>query len=786
MRKMTKKFLSLAMSAVMAVSVCPAVNASETREEDNPVVLRFIVASDTHMLTSTCTEATRFKKMFESAYKYAGEQLYNRIDAAILVGDIVDRGRASEYTELQKTMNACNVKDETQIYMTMGNHEWWSYTNDKENGTNGTSETGKKTFLEGLSNISQIDNVATDDYGATEFSVNINGYQFIGMSPENYNDGCGHDVYGTDKYTWMKNEVDKAKSNDATKPIFTFQHHPVKDTVYGSGLAANLVTGTDEQNALDNCYKDTQQVINFSGHSHSPINTPTAINQTTYTQYTTGSMTSIYLENDASTGRQPNKASLIGQYTIVEVTKDNNVRLIPYNILSDGFFESPLGETDAIKSDLIYEINVNDKDSWKYTTEKREKNVPYFDSDDKVTYKAGKITIDQAKDDTGVYLYEIEVKSEDKTTKTRKIFSDWYYAEMPSKLTYELDMLEVGESYTVNVYPIDFFKNRGEAITTTFIADDIVEKIEEPEVYNKEHFEKGNFEEKYSTFVGNAEWSKEKAYEGEHSVKLTQSQDQLVVNVYSLEGDKKYEVSMWMYVPNNAAVNATFQLGIVMTNQDDWKGFEGKVSHWVPITNCEKGKWFQYKFTFEYPSGADIAQFTVASMSTNSIAYIDNFSVKRYHNCQAVDVEGYAPTYDKEGMKPGKKCPICGKVFEGCESIPKLVRPTTTTPQQTTAKPQVTTTTTKTLKAKIKKIDTKKLKSKKLCVKLTRIKGAKKYEIQVSTSKKFKKVLVKKTTKKITYTFNDKKLKNKKKLYVRARVQGSKFWTKAKSVKIKK
>ena len=51
---------------------------------------------------------------------------------------------------------------------------------------------------------------------------------------------------------------------------------------------------------------------------------------------------------------------------------------------------------------------------------------------------------------------------------------------------------------------------------------------------------------------------------------------------------------------------------------------------------------------------------------------------------------------------------------------------------------------------------------------------------------KFKKILVKKTVKKIKFTIKSKKLKNKKKLYVRAKAVGCKTWSKPKKVKIKK
>ena len=103
-------------------------------------------------------------------------------------------------------------------------------------------------------------------------------------------------------------------------------------------------------------------------------------------------------------------------------------------------------------------------------------------------------------------------------------------------------------------------------------------------------------------------------------------------------------------------------------------------------------------------------------------------------------------------------------------TTPKATTPKATTAKPTTAKPTTAKPTTKKAslkKTKITKKITKKLSSKKVKLTFKKVKGAKKYTVQVSTSKKFKKVLYKKTVKKTKVTLSSKKLKNKKKLYVR-------------------
>jgi hypothetical protein len=94
-------------------------------------------------------------------------------------------------------------------------------------------------------------------------------------------------------------------------------------------------------------------------------------------------------------------------------------------------------------------------------------------------------------------------------------------------------------------------------------------------------------------------------------------------------------------------------------------------------------------------------------------------------------------------------------------------------------------------RAAVKKA-TKKKSAKKIKLSLKKVSGAKGYKVQISTSRKFKKILVTRNVKKLSATIRNKKLKNKKKLYVRVKaykvVNGKTYegsWSKIKKVKIK-
>ena len=85
------------------------------------------------------------------------------------------------------------------------------------------------------------------------------------------------------------------------------------------------------------------------------------------------------------------------------------------------------------------------------------------------------------------------------------------------------------------------------------------------------------------------------------------------------------------------------------------------------------------------------------------------------------------------------------------------------------------------------KVTVKNTQTRKIKITWKKVKNAKKYQVQYSTSKKFKKRVVLKTTKKLKYTI--KKLIKGKTYYIRVRgVNGKKVgkWSKIQKIKIKK
>lgn len=408
-------------------------------EDDFGTVLRFVVTSDTHVSSVGDETAQRLEKLFKSAYTYAEKQAYKDLDAVVVVGDMTNYGQPYEYTAWKMVVNK-NIKQETELITVMGNHEYYAYLKDLPSG---------------------VDSYTTNLDKELNKHVVIDGYHFIGIS-----------TYGEGDYSddleWLEKNLADAASADPDKPIITFQHHHIKDTVYTSSewYAKQSVQ-------LDEIYSKYSQVLNFSGHSHGPINNPTSCYQKDYTLFGTGTLAYYEMASGMTYGTKPPGYEDAAQFYIVEVSKDNKVRVLPYNLLTDDFFKTADGSKQ-----LVYEIdNLKDKSTWKYTDARKEESAaPAFTSDAKMTISdeskyTANITVPQAKDDDCLYSYHIVCTPVSGKVKEFNYFSEYYFEPMPETVTFELYGLEPDTTYSVEIYPVDVFGNKGDCIRGEFSTE---------------------------------------------------------------------------------------------------------------------------------------------------------------------------------------------------------------------------------------------------------------------------------------------------------------------------
>ncbi len=408
----------------------------ETQQAFVPV-FRFAIASDVHIMTNDNTNAERLERLFETAYRYSDSHpTYQSLDAVLLAGDNCDSGSDEEYKILKRVIRE-NIRPETQMVTVMGNHEF-RYT--------------------GLDGYEQHMGEPRDKH------VVIKGFHFIGMSPN------PTDTWHTPRQLfWLSNELRKAEKDAPDKPIFTMQHGHIWNTVYVSRSWY-----TQMSLPLHLVYSQYPQVINFSGHSHGPINNPLEIWQNNYTQLGTGTLNYFEMERDIGDNTVPAGSRNAAQYLIVEVDAHNRVRIQPYNILTDDFFKTP-SNTDDPDKQLLWQIDdVFDTANYAYTSSRKKlATVPYFEENAAVAAEQtgeGSITVtfDQAKDDVCVYGYRIsfyEAAKPKKAVLEKEIYSEYYFEPMPETLSCSVDGLTAGD-YTVKVVPLNVWLDKGEAIST--------------------------------------------------------------------------------------------------------------------------------------------------------------------------------------------------------------------------------------------------------------------------------------------------------------------------------
>ncbi len=396
-------------------------------------VIRFAVASDTHITNKTNVEAERMKKLFQSAYRYAeSNENYSGLDAVVVVGDLTNRGESAEFRAFMEIVNA-SVKEETQLITVMGNHDHY-------NGVN--------PYKEIINSDLNVD-------------VVINGFHFIGISATST-----ASTYPSSSVSWLSNAMKDAAAEDSKKPIFTFQHHHLKDTVYVSSEWYS-----DSSASIRAIYNKYPQTVNFSGHSHGPINLPTSIWQDDFTALGTGTLSYFELTTGMTYGTVPPNAKQAAQYYIVEVDASNTVRILPYNILTDDFFRDPAN--DGEDKQLIYMIeNPSDKSGFRYADRAEKAGKPYFAKDaalsiSNIAPRSATLTVPQALDAQAIYSYEITYEgAADKQTVA--YFSEFYFEPMPENLSFELNNLTAETKYTVSVVPVNCFGLKGEPIIAEF------------------------------------------------------------------------------------------------------------------------------------------------------------------------------------------------------------------------------------------------------------------------------------------------------------------------------
>ncbi len=409
--------------------------------------LRFAVASDVHFDDSGSeVQEGRLEKMFDIAYNYASSQEYAALDGAFFVGDFTNRGTE---ISMQKFFDALtsHAKEETITHAPLGNHEY------------GAGEMTHERYLR----ISGYENIH-------EHKI-IGGYHFLFLSPDR-NSGM---TFSEDARKWLEENLQIAADDDesGSRPIFVFQHEHIRGTVYGSED-----WGVDD---LTDILEKYPQVIDFSGHSHYPMNDPRTIWQGTFTAL--GTSTLSYYEMGIAgmqrsgifhtdyEGGYANHAHLFdaAQFYIVEVDENNAVKIIGYDITAGKFMD-----------DVVYCLrSVKSIEDFRYTDERKTSSqVPYFEKNtaicaEEILPTSAKIRFGQAVCKDDVQNYIVNLYKDGEFISSQRRLACTFMDPAPEELTVTFDSLTPGETYNVEIIAVSSWEKLSEPVTFEFTTEDV-------------------------------------------------------------------------------------------------------------------------------------------------------------------------------------------------------------------------------------------------------------------------------------------------------------------------
>ena len=427
--------LALILAANMLQVVCFAADGAAEPAAFTPV-LRFIASSDTHVREEDNVTVDRIGKMLALGYDAADrDPAYNKLDALLIAGDLTQSGKKTEFEKFSAAVNGSLREGTRFLGVVAKNHDGYTMRRAEMRSVY-TSLTGNDP----------------------DFHAVIGGYHFIGVSASS-NDLMHYDA---GQLAWLKKQLDAAVKDDPEKPVFVIHHEHVMNTVYGSSPYS--MWGVPYFTAV---LKQYPQVVDFSGHSHYPLNDPRSIWQGAFTAIGTGAVYYADFTIGAARSYDPGDEYNASTCWIVEVDAANRVRLVGMDILAG----KPLCE---------YLLNnPADPANRDYTPAKRKASsaAPVFAAGDALTVckNDGKSVLQippaQPTDGMPVVLYRVNIQNRFGVTVRRDwVLPKYYYINDQDVIEYTMRGVRAG-SYTVRVCAETAYGVQSETLETQVEVD---------------------------------------------------------------------------------------------------------------------------------------------------------------------------------------------------------------------------------------------------------------------------------------------------------------------------
>lgn len=387
--------------------------------------IRIVAFTDTHNQNHHVADAV------DTAYAlYDNDETYPGVDVIIGLGDFSSVGGEGDYAQYAATLNE-HVREDTVLLNIHGNHEF-------------KDDNYREYFLKYFGH---------DPDTVTE----VNGFSLIAFSGTR---GATEWTFTPGSLKWLSDSIKTAEAKANGKPVFVFQHPHPWGTVYGSTF-----WGDPQVNLVLNGHNS---VVDFSGHSHFPMNDPRSIIQTTYTSVGCGAMATFELDKNYIPGQHPDGYDPAAQMCVIEADSNGSVRIREYDLLSDTYFND------------YYIENVNDPSTYAYTWRnmKAHDSAPVFPEDASATaYRndAGEwvVSFSEAHCNYIVHDYKVTIKDEKGKTLVNDTFIDDYFVideDDTADFRIGTDTLESGKTYTLTVRAVSAYHLKSDKLTLKFTA----------------------------------------------------------------------------------------------------------------------------------------------------------------------------------------------------------------------------------------------------------------------------------------------------------------------------
>lgn len=211
------------------------------------------------------------------------------------------------------------------------------------------------------------------------------------------------------------------------------QHEHISNTVYGSSDFEGW--GMPD---FAEILKDYPQAVDFSGHSHYPINDPRSIWQGEYTAVGTGGLYYTEITVDDVQTVHPQNYRLVSTFWVVEVDADNRIRLRAVDLGAQEYLCEYILESPAERE---------------YTPEKQKERskAPVFAADASAKLIGKTVYADAAVSADGmpIFIYRAyAVDSEGNRTPVGKTVPQYYRYKVPQSVKISLENLPEGDYKT--------------------------------------------------------------------------------------------------------------------------------------------------------------------------------------------------------------------------------------------------------------------------------------------------------------------------------------------------